>query len=222
MDGMAVFDRYADEYDRWFDENKPLYRAEVNTLRRLIPETGLGVEIGIGTGRFATPFGIRIGIEPSINMARIAARRNIAVCLEVGERLPFRDGQFDFALLVTVICFVKDATQLLREIRRVVRVGGSVILGFIDKESTLGRLYESRKATDKFYKEAHFFSPPEIASLLSRVGFGNLKFYQTILGLPGRGTATCRVRTGYGEGAFVAVRARKFKEEVPHENPVHS
>ncbi len=210
MDGMAVFDRYADEYDRWFDENKPLYQAEVNALRRLIPETGFGVEIGIGTGRFAAPFGIRIGVEPSINMAHITARRNIAVCLGVGERLPFRNGQFDFALLVTVICFVKDAAQFLREVGRIVKVGGNAILGFMDKESPLGRLYESRKATDKFYKEAHFFSPPEIASLLHQAGFGNLTFYQTILGLSGRGTATCRVRTGYGEGAFVAVGARKL------------
>jgi SAM-dependent methyltransferase len=82
----------------------------------------LGVEIGVGTGRFSTPFGIRIGVEPSRNMAQIAKTRNILVCQAIGERLPFRDGQFDFALLVTVVCFVKDVATLLQEVRRVIEV----------------------------------------------------------------------------------------------------
>jgi len=89
MDGVAVFDKHADEYDRWFDENQQIYQAEVNALRRFIPETGLGAEVGVGTGRFSTPFGIRIGVEPSRNMAQIAKSRNIAVCLAVGEHLSF-------------------------------------------------------------------------------------------------------------------------------------
>jgi len=51
---------------------------------------------------------------------------------------------------------VKDVAQLLHEVRRVIKVGGKVIIGFIDKDSALGQLYESRKNTDKFYKETHF------------------------------------------------------------------
>jgi len=74
MDGVAVFDKHADEYDRWFDENQQIYQAEVNALRRFIPKTGLGVEVGVGTGRFSTPFGIRIGVEPSRNMGTCARR----------------------------------------------------------------------------------------------------------------------------------------------------
>jgi len=211
MDGIAVFDRYADEYDRWFDENQQIYQAEVNALRRFVPETGLGVEIGVGTGRFSIPFGIRIGVEPSRTMAQIAKTRNILVCQAIGERLPFRDSQFDFALLVTVVCFVKDVVPLLLEARRVIKVGGKVIIAFIDKDSALGKLYESLKDTNKFYKVAYFYSVPEIVAFVRQVGLGELQICQTLIGFPKNNSATAyQVYAGYGEGAFVAVSATKL------------
>jgi len=210
MDGVALFDKHADEYDHWFDENQQIYQAEVNALRQLIPQAGFGIEVGVGTGRFSTPFGIRIGVEPSINMAQIAKSRNIAVCLAVGEHLPFKDNQFDFALLVTVVCFVKDVILLLNEVRRVIKVGGKVIIGFIDKNSALGQLYESRKDADKFYKEAHFYSVPEIVALDRQVGLGELQFCQTIIAFPINSATSYEVCTGYGKGAFVAVSSIKF------------
>ncbi|MBN1922515.1 MAG: methyltransferase domain-containing protein [Anaerolineae bacterium] len=213
MDRVTVFDKHADEYDHWFDENKQIYQAEVSTLRRLMPQTGFGIEVGIGTGRFAIPFGIRMGVEPSRNMAQIATSRNIAVCLAIGEHLPFDDHSFDFVLLVTVVCFVKDVAQLLREVRRVTKVGGKVITAFIDKDSPLGQVYESRKDTDKFYKEAHFYSASEMIALVRRVGLGDLQFCQTIIGLPQNGTTAYQVHNGYGAGAFVAVSATKLDLE---------
>lgn len=45
-------------------------------------------------------------MEPSRAMAEIAHQRGIRVVQAPGERLPFRTEQFDFALLLTVICFV--------------------------------------------------------------------------------------------------------------------
>lgn len=221
MDGVTAFDKHAVEYDRWFDENRQIYQAEVNTLQRLIPQTGFGVEIGVGTGRFSIPFGIKIGIEPSRNMAQIAKARNISVVLAVGEQLPFRDGQFDFALLVTVVCFVKSVAQLLHEARRVIKVGGKVIIGFIDKDSALGQLYESRKDANKFYKGAHFYSAQEIVTLVHQVGFGELQYYQTIIGLPNNSATAYQVHAGYGEGAFVAVSAIKQESETKYESSVY-
>jgi len=48
VDGVTAFDKHADEYDRWFDENKQIYQAEVNALQRLVPQTGFGIEVGVG------------------------------------------------------------------------------------------------------------------------------------------------------------------------------
>jgi SAM-dependent methyltransferase len=210
---MGVFDERAQEYDLWFDTHECLYRAEVNALGRFIPATGLGVEIGVGTGRFAVPFGIELGVEPSRRMAEIARDRGIAAYQAVGEALPFRDDRFDFALLVTVICFVNHVPALLRETRRVLKPAGRLILGFIDRDSPLGQLYVSRKEADPFYRQAHFYSVGQVANYARQVGFGNIEFCQTIFGLPGETSGdieTLPVRAGYGEGAFVVLSAEKI------------
>lgn len=205
MNAVTVFDEYAPDYDRWFDENARVYQSEVEVVRRVIPATGNGIEIGVGTGRFAAPCGIQIGIDPSESMARIAKRRGVAVCRALGERLPFRNDQFDFALLVTVICFVDDPCALFDEARRVLKPGGQIIIGFIDRNSDLGRLYESRQDSNKFYRHARFYAVAQVAGWTHQAGFDGLEFCQTIFDFP-RKTKVC---DGYGEGAFVVIRADK-------------
>ncbi len=51
---------------RWF------IGAELAAVESLWPATGQGLEIGVGTGRFAVPLGIKIGVEPARAMAEIA------------------------------------------------------------------------------------------------------------------------------------------------------
>lgn len=48
--GVKVFNRHADEYDKWFDRNWDIYQAEVNALKRLVPGHGYGLEVGVGSG----------------------------------------------------------------------------------------------------------------------------------------------------------------------------
>ena len=210
MRGITVFDKYAQAYDRWFNANEHIYRAEEAALRRFIPLTGAGLEIGVGTGRFAVPLGVTIGVEPAKSVAQIARSRGIAVCQAMGEQLPFGDNQFDFALLVTVICFVADVPDLLWETRRVLKTGGRLVIAFIDKDSALGRLYESRKERDKFYREASFYSVAEVAQWTVKAGFGGLQFCQTIFGLPDKNPDALQVRDGYGAGAFVVLSALRI------------
>lgn len=222
LNKKTAFDKHADAYDRWFDENQEIYKAEVNAMQRLIPQTGLGLEVGVGTGRFAAPLGIRLGVEPSRNMALVARSRNIAICLAVGEHLPFANSQFDFAVLVTVVCFVKDVTRVLREARRVIKDGGKVIIAFIAKDSALGALYASRKDADQFYREAHFYTAREMIALIQQAGLDELQVCQTITGLPHNSTTPYQVQNGYGAGAFVVVRATKPAEkEMPYEHSVY-
>ncbi len=209
LNGVDVFNRHTVEYDRWFDENRQAYQAEVKALRSFVPPAGLGVEVGIGTARFATPLGIQLGVEPARNMALVAKAKNTSICQALGEHLPFIAGQFDFVLLVTVICFVKDVALLLQEVGRIIKFGGRMILGFIDRDSALGKLYESRKASSRFYKEAHFYSAPEVATFVQQAGFAELQFCQTIFEASNDREAAFQVRTGCGEGAFVAISAIK-------------
>lgn len=62
---VEPFDRHARKYEAWFSKNKYAYLSELKALRKLVPRRGLSAEIGTGSGRFALPLGVDIGIEPS-------------------------------------------------------------------------------------------------------------------------------------------------------------
>jgi SAM-dependent methyltransferase len=207
---VAVFEQHAQEYDQWFDAHEPVYQAELAALRKFIPGKGLSIEVGVGTGRFAVPLGVKLGIDPSRRMLEMARRRGLSVCQAVGERMPFRGGQFDLVLLVSVICFVDDAPTLLRELNRVLKHGGHLVIGFINRNSELGRSYEQRKEVSTFYRDARFYSAEDVVKWVEQTGFGSLQFCQTLFGPPGELPAkNLEVREGYGEGAFVVLSARK-------------
>lgn len=209
MPVVTVFEQHAAEYDAWFDAHGAVYQAELAALRRCIPAAVSGLEVGVGTGRFAIPLGIRFGIDPSHRMLQIARRHGLRVCQAVGEQLPFRHGQFDVVLLVTVICFVDYVPTLLRELRRVLKSDGHLIIGFINRNSELGRLYESRKETSAFYRDARFYSVEEVAGRVKEAGFRSLRFCETVFGDATQlGSSGLEVRDGYTNGAFVVVGAQ--------------
>ncbi|MCL6087403.1 MAG: methyltransferase domain-containing protein, partial [Actinobacteria bacterium] len=101
-----VFDDNADEYDRWYDDNKEIYQSEVLALKQVVPAGKRGLEVGVGTGRFAVPLGVKVGVEPSEAMSSIARQRGVKVKKGFAENLPFKDKSFDFVLFVTTICFL--------------------------------------------------------------------------------------------------------------------
>jgi len=218
MTRNAVFDDNAAVYDSWFEENRPLYQAELEAVKGSIPSEGMGVEIGVGTGRFAAPLGITIGVEPSPRMVALARQRGVEVLEGVAEALPFADGVFDFALMVTVVCFLDDVTQAFREAYRILNLQGVLIVGFIDRDSELGRRYSQRKEQSRFYRGATFYSVAELETRLTEAGFAGFNYRQTLF--PGQ-TADQPVAEGYGIGSFVVVRAIKIGEGISDEGGNH-
>jgi SAM-dependent methyltransferase len=117
MPKTAPFDQYADQYDKWFENNQAIFQTELEAIRQLIPSNNLeGIEVGVGSGKFAAPLGIKVGIEPSMEMAVKAEKLGIEVWKSVAEKLPFTDARFDFVLMVTVLCFVDDMTKSERPV----------------------------------------------------------------------------------------------------------
>ncbi len=74
---VGVFDRYADDYDQWFDENNEVYAAQADCLSRYITGTDNSLEIGVGSGRFASRLGIRHGLDPSARLLAMAHQRGV-------------------------------------------------------------------------------------------------------------------------------------------------
>ena len=161
---MNIFDRYYKKYDAWYDKNKFAYLSELEAIRKVLPKHGKGLEIGVGTGRFAHALGIATGIDRSENMIQIAEKRGVDVRLGSGEHIPFKNVVFDYAAIVITICFVNDPKKVLNEARRVLKKNGKIIIGIIDKDSFLGEFYQKKKSV--FYKEANFFNIREITDFL--------------------------------------------------------
>ena len=207
MPKAAPFTTYHRRYEAWFAHHQAAYHSELLAIRALLPWHGLGLEIGVGTGRFASPLGIEVGVEPSREMLAYAVKRGISGVQGVAEALPFKDGVFDYALVVTTICFVDDPRAMLTETHRVLKPGAALVTGFIDRTSTLGRHYLDHQADSVFYREASFFTASEVGVLLSHAGFAGQTWAETLSKPLNEIQEIEPIRADRGQGAFVVVRA---------------
>ena len=202
-----IFDQYWRRYDAWYEKHRFAYLSEVEAIKKVLSKKGKGLEIGVGTGRFASALGISDGIEPSTKMATIAKNRGINVKIGNGENLSYKDKEFDYILIAITICFVQEPEKVISEANRVLRDKGKIILGIVDRDSFLGKFYQEKKSI--FYKEANFFSVKEIAKLLKDNKFGKFSFYQTIFNLPEKIKTIEVPLEGYGKGGFVVISGEK-------------
>ena len=115
----------------------------VSELLQIAPKDHI-LEVGFGPGvvteRLAklAPAGRVAGVDQSIEMVELARAHNIiairkgSVDLQWGsvESLPFKDSTFDKALAINSMHVWPDAITGLGEIRRVMKSGGRIALGF--------------------------------------------------------------------------------------------
>ncbi|MEE4604301.1 MAG: class I SAM-dependent methyltransferase [Desulfobacteraceae bacterium] len=209
MPKILPFQRYTGQYEDWFSDHRWVYEAELRAVKALLPESDRGLEVGVGTGRFAKPLGIKTGLEPSVRMREIARRRGIKVLAGVAENLPFGDGEFDLVLMVTTVCFLDDIHQAFQEAHRVLANDGFFIAGIVDRNSPIGQQYLKHQNESVFYKLATFFSVDEVVKIMRQSGFIDFRFRQTIFRSLSVTDDKEPVKLGYGEGSFVVVRGRK-------------
>ncbi len=209
MPKIEAFEKHRDRYESWFERHGYAYLSELEAVRRLLLKGGRGAEIGVGTGRFAAPLGIKLGVEPSKTMAEIARERGIEVIEGTAEDLPFPDESMDYLLMVTTICFVDDPEKALREAYRVLKPRGTLIIGFVDMESPIGKQYKEHKGESVFYRDARFFSAKELLELLKKVGFREFEIVQTLFHKLDEVKEIEPVKPGCGEGSFVVIKVVK-------------
>ncbi len=193
-----IFDVQTELYDRWYDEHPRIYQSEVSALEHFIPWEGKGLEVGVGTARFAAPLHIEYGVDPSPRMAALAREREINAVIGRGESLPFCDETFDFALMATVICFLQDLKGTMNECYRVLKSQGTLVIAFIDRESPLGREYREDPESHDIFRHAHFHTLGEVRTFLAHAGFTCHEVIQTIF-----------EDYGSGPSGFVVLKAVK-------------
>lgn len=209
MPKAGPFEEHTERYEGWFAEHEDAYESELQALRRLRPRPGYGIEIGVGSARFAEPLGVRVGIDPAGEMLVYARKRGVDVVKGVAEYLPFKSGTFDTALIVTTICFVDDIPTTLAEADRILTSDGALVIGFIDKNSPVGRIYQEKKEANPFYREAVFVSTEELVEELEAAGFTDFEFVQTIYDWVDDIEGPEPIEEGYGDGSFVGIKATR-------------
>ena len=96
------------------------------------------LEVGIGSGLnlpFYSPDVQRIyGVDPSVELQRIARGRVVAAPMEVEflsqsaeEQLPLADASIDTVVTTWTLCSIADAPKALREMKRVLKASGRLI-----------------------------------------------------------------------------------------------
>ncbi len=207
VDTSLVYNQFANEYDQWFDKHSNFYQSELLAMKQVVPSKGVGIEIGVGSGRFAEPLNIKYGVEPSESMAKIAEERGVKIINAVAENLPIENQSYDFVTMVTTVCFLSDIPKAFSEVHRILKPQGEFIIGLIDRNSELGKKYEQQKSINKFYKDALFHSTEEITGLLTNAGFHSFTYWQTLTNPTDKDTE--QPIPGFGKGSFVVIKAVK-------------
>jgi len=110
---------------------------EAPGLRALVPPVAgrRVLDAGCGGGRTAAWLVEQgadvVGIDVSAELLRLARDRlpeASFVLADLAEPLPFEDGAFDLVVSSLVMHYLRDWTPTLRELRRVLRPGGVVVL----------------------------------------------------------------------------------------------
>jgi SAM-dependent methyltransferase len=204
------FDNHVAEYDAWFEKHPAVFESELAIIRDAWPKGDKirSLEIGSATGRFAKALTITEGLEPSGTMCDMAEERGVHTYRGFAEDLPYGELQFD-VVLMNCLSYLENNARAFSEAYRVLKYGGSLLVPFIDKESRIGRYYESRKEKSIFYKQASFYTVAEIETRIRNTGFKNLTFSQTLFNELDKITATEPVKPGHGEGSYVLLKAVK-------------
>jgi SAM-dependent methyltransferase len=140
------------------------------------------LDVGCGDGELAIELfklGADVaGIDASGDMiaaarARAANREaDIAFHVAAAGRLPFPPECFDIVTAITVLCFIEDAALVLREIRRVLRPGGRIVIGELGKWSYWAARRRIRGwLGSPLWRQARFRTAHELLALAEQAGF---------------------------------------------------
>uniref|UniRef100_A0A7S4K3P3 Methyltransferase type 11 domain-containing protein n=1 Tax=Odontella aurita TaxID=265563 RepID=A0A7S4K3P3_9STRA len=142
------------------------------------------LEIGCGDGNLVVELskathglGKMTAVDASNAMIEAAKSRasehraEVTFSAAIAQDLPFDDMQFDLVVAQTILCFIKDPLPVFREISRVLRPGGTIVIGELGKWSTwaLERRLKAMRGSS-LWKKGVFRTAEELKGLALSAG----------------------------------------------------
>ena len=188
QDHAEDFDRWAPTYDRSPLQRFFFHPVHRRILRLLDPRPGERfLELGSGTGNLAMAAaartGLAVGVDPSPRMVELATRKlgelppgaRARFLVGVAEALPMKDDTFDLAATSISMHHWVDLEGGFRQIRRVVRPGGRVLVADVAP-----RGYGKAIAMATGFWQSHqgdVWDPRELAGTLELAGFTRIRLW---------------------------------------------
>lgn len=191
---MALFDGYAQSYDSWYgtERGRTIWQLELKILLSFLePRPGEQIlDAGCGTGILALELagrGLRVtGVDLSEKMLALARQKiyghkvgflRADICA-----LPFSNGYFDAVICFTVLEFVGEPENALRELWRVLKPGGRLVIGVLNRFS----LWALARRGRGVYAHARFYTLWEIRKMVTAVlAPGSLRWTGAVYFPPG-------------------------------------
>ncbi len=171
---------HARNYDEWYTTEIGSFIdiVESNAALDLFkPQKGMKIlDAGCGTGNFSIKLarlGCTVtGIDISPDMLAIAHSKNSPELsidyLEMDlKELDFPDESFDGVFSMAAFEFIEDPDQVYQELFRLLKPGGQLLIGTINKDSSWGQFYiqHAKEDTNSIFKQAFFHNLDELQNL---------------------------------------------------------
>lgn len=212
---ISIFEKAASSYDEWYKKPMGVYafQSELKGLEFLLPHSGLGCDIGAGTGIFAKNLLSEdrtvLCLDPSAMMLKKAKKRNLPSILATTEALPLRSKSLDFAYMITVIEFLHNPLKALLSIGEALKHDAPLIIEFINRDSPWGDMYfKEAERGDPIFSNARLYTLIEIRSILESAGYVVLDQLSALTSPPDKPSKRVKLASVSSNAGIIIVKAK--------------
>lgn len=149
-----------EEYDAWYDENLQTFLKELELVKdwvRGFPS----LELGVGTGRFASGLGIGFGLDRAVGALRLARQRGVRTIAGDARTLPFGASSFALVGIFFTLEFLPDPAASFDECYRILVPTGRLLILHILPSSFVAE----KKGRGFYASMVRLYYPEEILGL---------------------------------------------------------